>query len=68
VLVTRRLVPERVSARRENERLRAEAWARWRAVRRGGYPTWCVVFALRPMLALATPPRLRRWLRGESPD
>ena len=68
VLVTRRLVPERVSARRENERLRAEARARWRAVRRGGYPPWCAVFALRPVLALATPPRLRRWLRGESAD
>lgn len=67
VLVTRRLVPERVSARRENERLRAEARARWRAVRRGGYPPWCAVFALRPVLALATPPRVRRWLRGESP-
>lgn len=65
VLVTRRLIPERVSARRENDRLRAEARARWRAVRRGGYPPWCVVFALRPMLALATPPRIRRWLRGE---
>lgn len=68
VLVTRRLVPERVSARRESERLRAEARARWRAVRRGGYPPWCAIFALRPVLALATPPRLRRWLRGESPD
>jgi glycosyltransferase involved in cell wall biosynthesis len=64
VLVTRRLVPERVSARRESERLRAEARARWRAVRRGGYPPWCAIFALRPMLARAMPPPIRRWWRA----
>jgi glycosyltransferase involved in cell wall biosynthesis len=63
VLVTRRLLPGRVSARRESERLRAEARVRWRAVRRGSYPPWCAIFALRPLLALATPPSLRRWLR-----
>lgn len=68
VLVTRRLIPDRVSARRENDRLRAEARARWRAVRRGGYPPWCAVFALRPVLALAMPPRVRGWLRSESRD
>jgi glycosyltransferase involved in cell wall biosynthesis len=63
VLVTRRLLPDRVGARREADRLRAEARARWGAVRRGAYPPWCVVFALRPALALALPPRLRGWLR-----
>ncbi len=62
-LVVRRLVPGRVSARRDGARLRAEARVRWRAVRRGAYPAWCVVFAARPLLALALPPPLRRALR-----
>jgi glycosyltransferase involved in cell wall biosynthesis len=62
-LVIRRLVPGRVTASREDDRLRAEARARWHAVRRGGFPPWCVVFALRPVLALAVPPLLRRALR-----
>jgi hypothetical protein len=62
-LVIRRLVAGRVTAEREDERLRAEARARWRAVRRGGYPPWCAVFALRPALALALPRSLRRALR-----
>jgi glycosyltransferase involved in cell wall biosynthesis len=64
VLVTRRLVPERVSAHREAERLHAEARARWRAIRRGGYPPWCAVFVVRPVLALAAPGGIRRWLRA----
>jgi glycosyltransferase involved in cell wall biosynthesis len=62
-LVIRRLVAGRVTAERDDERLRAEARARWRAVRRGGYPPWCAVFALRPALALALPRPLRRALR-----
>jgi glycosyltransferase involved in cell wall biosynthesis len=62
-LVTRRLVPGRVTAERDDERLRAESRARWHAVRRGGYPAWCAVFALRPVLALAVPVPLRRLLR-----
>jgi len=36
---------------------------RWRAVRSGGYPPWCAVFAARPLLALALPAPLRRALR-----
>ncbi len=63
VLVTRRLLPQRVSASRESERLRAEARARWRAVRRGAYPIWCAIFVLRPRLAAALPPGLRARLR-----
>lgn len=62
-LVIRRLVPGRVTAERDGARLRAEARARWRAVRRGAYPAWCVVFALRPLLALAVPGPLRGPLR-----
>ncbi len=62
-LVTRRLVPGRVSAARDGDRLRAEARVRWRAVRGGAYPPWDAVFALRPLLALALPPGLRRALR-----
>ena len=64
VLVARRLIPERVSAQRDSERLRAEARARWRAIRRGGYPPWCAVFVVRPVLALAAPRGIRRWLRA----
>src|SRR5437867_4356337 len=62
-LVVRRLLPGRVSVARDTDRLRAEARARWRAVRAGAYPAWCLLFALRPMLAAATPAPLRRALR-----
>lgn len=63
VLVVRRLLPDRVSATRDDARLRAEARIRWRAVRRGGYPWWCAVFVLRPAAALALPLPLRRGVR-----
>ena len=62
-LVVRRLVPGRVSAVRDDDRLSAEARVRWRAVRRGAYPWWCAVFAARPLLALALPRAVRRALR-----
>jgi len=62
-LVVRRLVPGRVSAVRDDERLRTEARVRWGAVRSGAYPPWCAVFAARPLLALALPAPLRRALR-----
>lgn len=63
VLVVRRLLPDRVSATRDDARLRAETRIRWRAVRGGGYPWWCAVFALRPAVALALPLPLRRRVR-----
>jgi glycosyltransferase involved in cell wall biosynthesis len=63
-LVVRRLLPGRVTATRDSARLRAEARIRWRALRAGAYPAWCVVFALRPAAALALPLPLRRGLRG----
>ena len=62
-LVVRRLPPGRVSAVRDDERLRTEARVRWRAVRSGGYPPWCAVFAARPLLALALPGPWRRAVR-----
>jgi glycosyltransferase involved in cell wall biosynthesis len=62
-LIVRRLLPGRVSVARDADRLRAEARARWRAVRAGAYPLWCLVFAARPMLAVAVPGPLRRALR-----
>ena len=62
-LVVRRLLPRRVSVTRDAERLRAEARVRWRAVRAGAYPTWCAVFAARPLVGLAVPAPLRRALR-----
>jgi glycosyltransferase involved in cell wall biosynthesis len=62
-LVVRRLVAGRVTAARDDERLRAEARARWRAVRRGVYPPWDALFVLRPLAALAVPSRLRGSLR-----
>jgi glycosyltransferase involved in cell wall biosynthesis len=64
VLVVRRLGPHRVSVEREEDRLRAEARVRWRAVRSGAYPAWCVLFALRPALALALPRPLRHAMRS----
>jgi glycosyltransferase involved in cell wall biosynthesis len=64
LLVIRRLPPGRISAVRNNERLLAEARVRWRAVRSHAYPWWCVVFALRPVTALALPVAWRRALRG----
>jgi hypothetical protein len=63
-LVIRRLAPGRVSAVRDDDRLRAEARVRWRAVRRHDYPWWCAVFALRPLAALALPGPWRRAFRG----
>jgi len=62
-LVTRRLVAGRVTAARDDDRLRAEARARWRAVRRGAYPPWSAVWAVRPLLALAVPRPVRAALR-----
>ena len=62
-LVIRHLVAGRVTAARDDERLRAEARARWRAVRAGAYPAWTALFALRPVLALALPGPLRGRLR-----
>ncbi len=62
-LVVRHLVAGRVTAARDGERLRAEARARWRAVRSGAYPPWGALFALRPLLALGLPGRLRGPLR-----
>ena len=63
-LVIRRLAPGRVSAVRDDDRLRAEARVRWRAVRSRDYPWWCAVFALRPLTALALPAACRRAIRG----
>jgi glycosyltransferase involved in cell wall biosynthesis len=58
-LVVRRLLPGRVSALREGERLRAELRVRWRAVRAGQYPPWCIVYLVRPFAALALPASVR---------
>ena len=63
-LVIRRLAAGRISAVRDDDRLRAEARVRWRAVRSRAYPWWCAVFALRPFAALAIPEAWRRALRG----
>jgi glycosyltransferase involved in cell wall biosynthesis len=63
-LVVRRLLPGRVSAARDSERLAAEARVRWRAVRSGAHPWWCLVFTVRPILALALPGRIRRGARA----
>ena len=65
-LVVRRLLPGRVTAVRDAERLRAETRVRWRAVRSGAYPWWCALFAARPALALALPGAWRRALRRVS--
>ncbi len=62
-LVIRRLVQGRVSAVRDDDRLRAEARVRWRAVRSHVYPWWCAIFVLRPLAALALPGAWRRALR-----
>ena len=64
-LVIRRLLAGRVSAARDAERLRAEARVRWRAVRSGAYPWWCVVFLLKPLAALLLPRALRGLLRRQ---
>jgi glycosyltransferase involved in cell wall biosynthesis len=62
-LVVRRLLPGRISAARDSERLRAEVRVRWRAVRSATYPPWCAVFVLRPLLAQTLPEGGRRLLR-----
>ena len=62
-LVIRRILPGRVTAMRDTERLHAEARVRWRAVRAGTYPAWCLLFALRPLLARVIPTSTRRRLR-----
>ena len=62
-LVVRRLLPAGVSVVRDRDRLRAEARARWRAVRAGTYPAWCALFAVRPLLAAALPATVRRLVR-----
>jgi glycosyltransferase involved in cell wall biosynthesis len=62
-LVVRRLLPGRVGAARDADRLRAEALVRWRALRSGAYPWWCAVFVARPLAALALPRPLRALVR-----
>jgi len=66
-LVVRRLLLGRVGAARDTERLAAEARVRWRAVRSGAYPWWCVAFMLRPLAAWLLPASLRRVLRRTRP-
>jgi glycosyltransferase involved in cell wall biosynthesis len=67
VLVLRDVGAGRVSVEREDDRLRAEARVRWRAVREGRYPPWCALFAARPALAAALPRPLRRLVRAARP-
>jgi glycosyltransferase involved in cell wall biosynthesis len=62
-LVVRRLLPTRVSATRDDERLLAEASVRWSAIRGGLYPWWCAIFVARPLVARWTPRGLRRRIR-----
>jgi glycosyltransferase involved in cell wall biosynthesis len=62
-LVIRRLLPGRVSATRDALRWSAEVRVRWRAVKSGLYPWWCVVFLLRPLAALLLPRPARWFLR-----
>jgi glycosyltransferase involved in cell wall biosynthesis len=62
-LVVRRLLPGRVSATRDRERLAAEARVRWRAVKSGAYPWWCAIFLVRPFIALLLPRPLRGAVR-----
>ncbi len=62
-LVIRRLVPGRVSAARDTARIRAELRVRWRAVRAGAYPRWCLLFLVKPLAALALPTPLRVVIR-----
>lgn len=63
-LVRRRLLPGRVSSVKDTERLRAEIGVKWRAVRRGVYPWWRLVFLVKPLIALALPVPLRERARG----
>jgi glycosyltransferase involved in cell wall biosynthesis len=62
-LIVRRLLPGRISAARDAERLSTEARVRWRALRSGAYPWWCAIFLLRPLGALVLPGPLRGVLR-----
>ena len=62
-LVVRRLLPGRISATRDTERLAAEARVKWRAVKSGAYPWWCVIFILKPLSGLMMPTALRGTLR-----
>jgi glycosyltransferase involved in cell wall biosynthesis len=63
VLVVRHLLPRRVSVSREDDRLRGEMRARWRAVRSGAYPWWAAIWVARAAAALAVPRPLRPSLR-----
>ena len=62
-LVVRRLLPGRVSAVRDGERLSTEVRVRWRAVQSGAYPWWCAVFVAKPFAARLLPARVRERLR-----
>ncbi len=62
-LALRRLTPGMISRARDTERLRAELFIKRRALRSGGYPAWCAVYLLKPLLALAVPAGLRGLLR-----
>ena len=62
-LVTRRLLPGRVSIERDRLRLEAELRVRWRALRAGLYPWWCAAFLAKPLAALLLPRGARRVLR-----
>jgi glycosyltransferase involved in cell wall biosynthesis len=62
-LVVRRLLPGRVSAVRDAERLSTEVRVRWRAVQSGAYPWWCAVFLVKPFAARLLPDPLRERLR-----
>jgi hypothetical protein len=63
VLVERRLLPGRIGAARDDERLRAELAVRWRAIRAGRYAWWTLIHVARPAIVLALPRGVRRLVR-----
>lgn len=62
-LVLRRLTPGQASSAGDTTRIRDEVVAKLRALRSGTSPPWAAVFLVKPLCALALPPRLRRSLR-----
>ena len=62
-LVLRRVAAGQLSSAQDTTRLRDEVGARVRALRDRAYPLWCAVFLVKPLCALALPPRVRHLLR-----
>ncbi|MBI4437486.1 glycosyltransferase [Candidatus Uhrbacteria bacterium] len=63
VLMQKRFTTGMISYAREREQIRCALRVRWRAIRRGSYPYWCLIFLVKPLVATLLPASVVRRVR-----